>query len=445
MANPVKWMLTKVKEVNSFIWATSISDSSKRRGILIRYLRIMVLAARGFVQDKVQLRAASLTFFTLLTVIPMAAIAFGVAKGFGLEADLERELIKEFSSHQEVLNWILNNARSALQETKGGYMAGVGAVILFWSVMQLLDHIETSLNHIWQVRQSRPWLRKFTDYLAIMLVAPVFIILSSSITVFISTKLTEFMANAPILEFFKPAVTTLFKIAPYIIMWLVLTFTYIVLTNAKVRFTSALLGGIVAGTLIQIVQWLYLDLQFGITRLSAIYGSFAAFPLFIVWIQTTWLIVLLGAELSFAKQNVHRYEFEHDAKNISIFQRKLLTLLLLNLVVRSFKDGTESMGAERLASCLKIPIRVASDILYELREAGLVSEIIIDQDKQRVFQPGIDINKLTIGFVLSRLDRKGTEHTIGIRTSEYEKILKTLNVFEDQRNQSPENIYIKDL
>jgi membrane protein len=445
MANPVRWALSKVKEVNSFIWSTRLADTSKRRGFIIRYLRVMVLAARGFNQDKVQLRAASLTFFTLLSVIPMAAIAFAVAKGFGLEADLESELIKEFSSQEEVLKWILGNARNALQETKGGYMAGVGAIILFWSVMQLLDHIESSFNHIWQVRQPRPWMRKFTDYLAIMLIAPVFIILSSSITVFISTQLTEFMLEAPILEVFKPLIKLLVQIAPYFIMWLILTFTYIVLPNTKVKFGSAMLAGIVAGSLIQVVQWLYLDLQFGITRLSAIYGSFAAFPLFIVWIQTTWLIVLLGAELSFANQNVHRYEFESDALNTSPFQKKILTILLLNLVVRSFRDGTEPLGADKLAAALRIPIRIASEILHELAEAGIVSQVMVDQDKQRVFQPGMDINLLTIGFVLSRLDHKGTEHTTVLRSEDYEKVLQKLGHFDKQMNESPENILIKDL
>jgi membrane protein len=214
MANPIGWTLAKIKEINNAIWHTSLSETSRRRGFLIRYLRIIVLSARGFVQDRVQLRAASLTFFTLLSVIPMAAIAFAVAKGFGLDADLERELTKEFSSQQEVLRWVLSNARNALQETKGGYMAGVGVIILLWSVMQLLDHIESSFNHIWQIRQSRPWIRKFTDYLAIMLIAPVFLILSSSITVFISTKLTEFMMEAPILEFFKPLISFLVNFCP---------------------------------------------------------------------------------------------------------------------------------------------------------------------------------------------------------------------------------------
>lgn len=445
MANPIQWGIAKAKEINSLIWNTRLSEISKRRGFVIVNLRTIVLAARGFTQNNVQMRAASLTLYTLLSVIPMAAIAFAVAKGFGLDADLEREIIQEFASQQELLNQVLSIARGALLETKGGYLAGVGVVILFWSVMNLLDEIESSFNHTWQVRQSRPWIRKFTDYLAIMLIAPVAIILSSSITVFISTQLTEFMQTAPILEHFKPLITFLVKLAPYFIMWLVLTIAYLALPNTKVNFGPALVAGIVAGTLVQITQWLYVDLQWGISRLSAIYGSFAAIPLFIIWIQTTWLIVLLGAEISFAKQNVSRYEYESDAMKISSFHRKVFTIMILNSVVKNFKNGNPPRGAEALASDLKIPVRITSELLNDLKDAGLVSEILSEKDKRRTYQPAMDINMLTVGFVLNRLENMGTDHNTVLKSKEYNKVLIILSQFDKLMMDADQNILIKDL
>ncbi|MBM3420014.1 MAG: YihY/virulence factor BrkB family protein [Bacteroidetes bacterium] len=445
MGNPVRWFFDKLREVNNAVWNTSLSQASKRKGILIKYLRTIILAARGYRQDRVQLRAASLTFYTLLSIIPMAAIAFGIAKGFGLEGELEKEISQEFQSHQEVLGWVLSNAKNALQDTKGGYMAGVGVIILFWSVMQLLDHIESSFNHIWQVRQSRLWVRKFTDYLAIMLIAPVFLILSSSITVFISTQLTAYMDQAPILETFKPLIKLLLQLSPYIIWWLVLTLTYIVLPNTKVKFGSAFLAGVIAGTLLQVVQWLYIDLQLGITRLSAIYGSFAAFPLFIVWIQTSWLIVLLGAELAFANQNVLKYEYEADTVNLSLFQRKILTILLLNSIIRNFQTGKEPVSSEVLAANLRIPVRISSEILHELNETGLVVQVVSDQEKQRVYQPGMDINALSVAFVLNKLEKKGIEHPTVLKNAEYEKVAKMLSGYETTMSSPGINTLIKDL
>ena len=445
MARPIKWILDKFRQFNHAVWNTSLSQASRGRGIVIKYIRTIVLAARGFRQDKVQLRAASLTLYTLLSIIPMAAIAFAVAKGFGLEGDLEGRLTSEFASQQEVLGWILSVADNALQSTKGGYMAGIGVVILLWSVMQLLDHFESSFNHIWQVRQQRPWIRKFTDYLAIMLIAPVFVILSSSITVFISTKLTGFMETARILEAFKPLITFLLKLTPYVMVWLVLTFVYIVLPNTKVRFGSAFLAGIVAGTLLQFVQWFYIDLQIGITRLSAIYGSFAAFPLFMVWIQTSWLIVLLGAELSFANQNVLRYEFESDSINISSYQKKILTIMILSAYVKRFYQGKEPVGAEIIAASMRIPVRISSEIIHDLTEAGLLVQLVGDKNKQRIYQPGLDINKMTVGFVLDKLEKRGSELPTVIRDSKYEKVAGMIETCTSVVSESGAEMLIRDI
>ncbi len=174
MANPVIWVLEQIKRLNHLIWHTPLSEISKGRTFLFKQLKIIMLAARGFSNDKVQLRASALTLYSLLSIIPFAAIAFAIAKGFALDEKLELFIHNNFNAHQEVMNWLLNSATNAIKETRGGYMAGVGMIILFWSVMSLLHHIENSFNHIWQVRTSRPWYRKFTDYITIMLIAPVF-------------------------------------------------------------------------------------------------------------------------------------------------------------------------------------------------------------------------------------------------------------------------------
>jgi membrane protein len=277
MENPVSWGMDQIKRLNHAIWHTPLSEISKGKIFLFKQLRIILLAARGFSNDKVQLRASALTFYSILSIIPVAAIAFAIAKGFGLDQNLEQIINEKFSTYQEVLNPVLQKARSAIDETRGGYIAGVGMIILFWSVMSLLHHIENSFNHIWQIKSSRPWHRKFTDYLTMMIIAPVFIILSSSITIFINTELADFMSRAPILEFFKPIISFLFRFAPFFITWLTLTILFIVMPNAKVKFVPAVISAVVAGTSLQVLQWVYIDLQYGITKLSAIYGSFALF------------------------------------------------------------------------------------------------------------------------------------------------------------------------
>jgi membrane protein len=445
MANPVTWVLDKIRRLNDLIWHTPLVEISKGRTFVFKQLRIVVLAARGFANDKVQLRASALTFYSLLSVIPVAAIAFAIAKGFGLETTLKELIFEKFQSQEQILTWMQSEAEHALKATQGGYIAGVGIIILFWSVMALLNHIESSFNHIWQIRTSRPWYRKFTDYLTIMLIAPVFIILSGSITVFISTDLPDYISRAAVLDFFRPVLSFLVKFAPYFLTWMSLTILFIIMPNAKVKFVPALISGIIAGTILQGLQWLYIDLQFGITKLSAIYGSFAAVPLFIIWLQSSWIVVLLGAEISFANQNVSRYEMESEALNISNYQKRALVLMIMHMIIRNFMLGERPISAEYIAANLRIPVRLARDILADLSNANLVSIIHEHEQKERLYQPALDVNRLTVSYVFSKLDKMGVEQIMVIRNKEYEKIIGILEKFDKIQHKSDSNVLIKDL
>lgn len=446
MTSPVVWIFDKIKEVNDAIWHTPLSELSRRRLIVIKQLRIIVLAARGFLNDKVQLRASALTFYSLLSVIPIAAIAFAIAKGFNLDQTLE-QLITQKSSIQDrdLILRIVSIARNAVQQTNEGYIAGVGVVILFWSVMSLLNRIETSFNHIWQISTPRPWYRKFTDYLTIMLIAPVFIILSSSITVFISHQLNEYMLKAPILDFFKPIISFLVIIIPYFLWWFTMTVLFIVMPNTKVRFRSAVVAGFIAGTSLQLLLWFYFGLQLGLSKLGTIYGSFAAFPLFIIVLQSSWIIVLLGAEISFANQNVSRYEFESAALDISHYQKRALTLMIMHLVVKNFATSEKPLSSESISQILRIPVRLVRDIIQDLNSVNLISIIHGSDEKERLFQPAMDINTVTVSLVLTRLDKKGVDQEILLKNREFEKVISMLSKFDKLISKSDSNILIKDL
>ena len=445
MVNPVSWILDQLKRLNDAIWNTPLSELSRRKSYIFKQLRIIILAARGFYNDKVQLRASALTFYSLLSIIPIVAIVFAIAKGFDVDNNIKVFIQEKFPTQQENFKWLLTEAEIAIKGTSGGYMAGIGIIIFFWSVMSLLNNIESSFNHIWQIGTSRQWHRKFTDYLTIMLIAPVFIILSSGLNLFISTKLPEYMTNAPILDFFKPVISFLVKFAPYLLSWIALTVLFIVMPNAKVKFVPALISGIIAGTILQGIQWLYIDLQFGITKLGYLYGSFAAVPLFIVWMQSSWIVVLLGAEISFANQNLARYELESEALNISNYQKRALIIMILHLIIRNFSLGDKPISSSYIAANLKIPVRLARDILQDLSSANLVSIIHENEEKERLYQPALDVNRLTVSYVFSRLDKKGVEQIMVIRNKDYEKIIRMLEKFDKLIAKSDANILIKDL
>jgi membrane protein len=364
---------------------------------------------RGFDEDKCRLRASALTFYSLLSVIPVAAMAFGIAKGFGFARLLEKEILDKFSGQEEVVARIIDYANTLLENTKGGVLAGIGVAILFYSVLKVLSHIESSFNEIWGIKENRSIGRRFTDYLSIMLVCPLLVIISSSATVFITTQVTAITQKVTLLGTLSPLIFFILRILPYCLIWILFTFMYIFMPNTKVSFTSGLVGGIIAGTLFEVAQWAYISFQVGVARYNAIYGSFAVLPLFVLWLQLSWIIILFGAEICFAHQNVETYEFEPDGSRISPRFKKLLSLQISHLLVKNFSKGIKPVTARQISQTLEIPIRLVNDILHELVESRVFSDTLTGEYRELAYQPARDINGLTIQFVIEAMEKHGVD------------------------------------
>ncbi len=404
------------------LWNLPLARQTTGLRFGLRLLRTLVLAVRGSREDIIGLRASALTVYTLLAVVPMAALAFGIAKGFGLKQYLEQQLYKNFKGQQEVLDWIIQFANSFLDNTKGGVVAGIGLAILFWSVLKVLSNIEGSFNTIWQIKRSRSLFRKFSDYLSIMLIAPTLFIISSSATVFISTGIEEIITEMELLGFIAPVISFLLRLTPYFVMWLMFTFLYMFMPYDRVSFKSALIGGIVAGSAFVLFQWLYINLQVGVSRYNAIYGSFAVLPLFIVWLQTSWLIVMFGAELSFSHQNVKQYEFESHVENISLYSKKTIALIITHLLVKRFTKAEGPLTAEEISSQLKIPILLVRKILYELVECNILSETVSPDTEERAYQPAQDADNLSIAYVINQMEHLGKDKVMALEDQSHERI-----------------------
>jgi membrane protein len=427
------------------IWRIRLADLPFGKSFLIKQLRIIILAFRGYDEDRCLLRASSLTFYTLLSIVPVAAMFFGVAKGFGFERRLQEELFNRFPGQEEVLNQIISFSNSLLEQTQGGLIAGIGMLVLFWSVLKVLGHIEMALNDIWGIKESRSWGRKFSDYLSIMLISPLLVLMSGSATVFIKTQVTQVTQKVELLGVISPLIFLLLKFTPYVLIWTLFTILYVIMPNTKVNFKAGLLGGVVAGTLYQIAQWGYISFQFGAAKYNAIYGSFAALPLFLMWLQISWWIVLFGAELSFANQNVHTYEYEPDCLKVSPGFKKLLALQIAHLLVKKFENGDRPLTDSQISAQLEMPIRLVHNILFDLVESGLMSEIKTQGDKGFAYQPARDINNLTIQYVLEALDQKGTDDIPVARTEDYQALSDALKKFSEAMEGSPANKLLKDI
>ncbi len=373
---------------------------------------------------------------------------FGVAKGFGFEKVLKNELselVVKLPGQEEMLNKAIQYAESLLETTKGGVIAGIGLVLLFWSVIKVLSHIENSLNDIWEIKESRTWGRKFSDYLAVMLISPILILVSSSATVFITTQITQLTQQIKLLGVLSPLIFLSFKLIPYVLIWILFTIIYVLMPNTKVNLKAGLIAGIIAGTIFQIVQWGYISFQVGTARYNAIYGSFAALPLFLMWVQISWWVVLFGAELSFANQNVGTYEYEPDSNKVSPAFKKVLTLQIAHLLIKNFASGQIPLTDTEISAQLRAPIRLVHNILFDLVESRLVSETTTRVDKKFGYQPARDINTLTITSVIDAIEQNGTNSIPVVKNEEFEALSDAIQKFKDVMETSPANRLLKDI
>ncbi len=431
------------------IWRLRLRSLPRRKSFLIRQLRIFLLACRGFVQDQCNLRASALTFYSLLSIVPAMAMAFGVAKGFGVERLLTKTLLEKFQGQEEVVTRVIEFARNMLEKTRGGLIAGIGLLALFWLVIKLLGNIEKSFNDIWGVRKGRTLQRKFSDYLSVMLVCPILLITASSATVFITTRITQFTQRIALLGKVSTLIMVSLKLLPLAMLWILFTFVNVFMPNTRVEFKAALVGGVVAGTIFQLVQWAYITFQIGVSKYGAIYGSFAALPLFLVWLQTSWLIVLFGAELSFATQNVETYEFEPDCLNVKPSFRKLLALLITHLCVKEFSTREEPPTSRFISDELDIPIRLCNMLISELVDCKVLCEVAGDENSGNSskvgYVPGMDICELTVSRVLESLELNGSDNIPVKDSEEFHRLRESLERFREIIENSEANMALKDI
>jgi len=413
------------------LWRIKAEELPFLRSVLLKQLRIVVLALRSFSKDMCALRASALTFYTLLSIVPVLALAFGIAKGFGFETLLQEKIIETFQGQEEVMERAIMFSRSLLDNAKGGLIAGVGILVLFWSVIKVLSHIESSLNDIWGVKKARSLPRKCADYLAIALLFPVLFIVSSSVLVLISGKVERFTETVDLLGFFAPVILFALQTLPILIPILALSFVYIFLPNTQVKVRAAIVGGLFGGIGFSIIQALYLYFQVEISSYGAIYGSFAALPLFLIWLQLSWLIVLFGAEISFAEQHVDTYEFEPDASKASSRLKKALALNLSYLSIEAFSKDQSAPTLTGLAEQTGIPKRLLLEILDHLTSAGVLSEIQNERDSEDpCYQPCVDPAILTLTEIIRRYDTVGKNNLPFLNQEELVQIENSLQRLE---------------
>ena len=378
-------------------------DVNEWRNPVVRWLvqqyRLLFYTARGLLEHGTIVRSAALTFYTLMSLVPLVALVFAVVKGFGLADGLVENLYELFPRYPETVDYIVGFAENALARTRGGVVAAVGLVMLFWAVIRVFSSIENAFNNIWEVKVDRSIARQWTDYIAVVMIVPVLWILASTVGNYLEQQLGLYD---------KWYFTTLSRMASMVVIWTMFTLLYLIIPNARVRLGSALMAGIVAGTIFLLFQWGYVYVQRWMTSYNAIYGSFAALPLFLIWMQTSWEILLFGGELSFAYQNIARFAEERESLRISYDQRRKVILAVMILVARNFRDRGGTLPAEEIRRRLGLPTRIVNDILFQLVQAGQLIAVRSGEGERDVaFSPAHDLAQMTVYGILEAVERTG--------------------------------------
>jgi membrane protein len=427
------------------IWFLPEKDLSRPKAFFVRGLKILLLAIRGYQRDQCATKASALTFYSVLSVVPVIAVFFAVAKGFGFDKKLQAQLLAKFSGQTDVLLKVFEFSDSMLRKTNGGVIAGIGVALLLWSVIKVLGRIEESFNDVWKVEKPRTIARKCTDYLSVTIVCPIIFIMASSLTVTVASQLKSIAGKLSQWGLPSAPILLLLEIIPFFLIWVLFAFVFIYMPNTKVRLKSGIVAAVVAGSAYQAAQWIYISFQVGMAKANAIYGSFAALPLFLLWMQLSWLVVLMGSELSFAVQNADTHGFPEGAETVSPRHRKILSLLIARLVIRNFAAGETPLTPSRIANVLAMPLLLVHRILADFSAAEFLSLLKTEDGEEAAYQPARDIRGITVKTVLDVLDRRGSAELPFPPTGDFHAVSEILDAFGETIDRSPENRPITDL
>ena len=404
-------------------------------------IRTIVLVARGFGSKNLNDKAKSLTYSLIFAIVPILAMIVAVAKGFGVADVIETQLNKSFLGETGMVPTIMEMVDRYLETAQDGLFIGIGILILLWAVYSFFQSVESAFNQIWNVRKSRSILRQITTYIAIVVLIPVLIVCSAGINIFLHTTVESSLHIEALHHFFH---TSGVQFLQFVIVWLFFITMYVAIPNTKVRFISALIPGIIMGTLFQLLQMLSVYLIAMLSRTSIVYGAFATLPILMTMLQYTSLLILIGAEMSFAIQNNEEFEYEQDLNNMSRRYKDFVMLYLLSVIIRRFEADEAPLTAHELAIRDNLPIRLVNSLLTRMVDTGVLREVYTEGEEDKTYQPALDSHKISVGMVIKRIEAQGTEEFLQAPTAEMKAFWgKYLNIKE--RHTTLDNIYINEL
>lgn len=438
-------IIDKFKQLINFftrsLWRVTEDDVSRRRYTSYNLLKITIQTIKCFIKDRVWIRAAALSYTTLFSIIPILALLFAIAKGFGF-SNLMEHLLRSDLVENNTVDMIMTFIDNYLEYAKSGVFIGVGVAMLLWAIVNLADSIEGNMNAIWEVKKQRSYFRKLTDYMALFIVFPIIIILYAGISIFMTT-IYERLAEYYLISSF---VHICIKLAPYALSGFIMTGLFIFIPNTKVKFLNAFIPGMITGIIFQAFLYIYIQIQMSVSSYNAIYGSFAIIPMFMLWADISWSIILFGVEMSYVSQNIEQYNFGQEVDNVSRRYHDFMCVVVMSLISKRFQQGGTPYTANELSDAGEIPIRLTNRLLDELEEVGLIQGFSADtKSETEHYLPAIDINQLSVGRLLSTIESYGCEDFKIDHSKEFSNQWNALIGHKEEIYTKSNGILVKDL
>ncbi|MCM1356386.1 MAG: YihY/virulence factor BrkB family protein [Staphylococcus sp.] len=397
---------TKTRALNLWAYCSEGVWEDRRNSLKVNSVKTLNLTVRSFLSNDLQSSACALTYQTLLAIVPALALLFAIGRGFGFQNLLQNQLYQYLPSQHKALEMAFSFVDSCLAQASEGIFVGVGIIFLLWTLISLLSSVETAFNKIWGVESDRPLVRKVTDYLAIFIILPILMICSGGLRILMSNAIQKLLP----FDFIGPVVGDILDVVSVLFGCLFFAGAFMLIPNTKVKFKNALFTGVISGIAFQILQWLFVSGQLYVSKYNAIYGSFSFLPLMLIWMQLSWLITLSGALVCCSAQNIFLFSYERQTDHISHSYRRKVTLAILTVIIKRFKNGEMPLNIAELSTMFTIPPRLTGLIVTFLLDCKLIARLAPvheDEETDLPLVPSTATEHYTLGYVYKTLTDHG--------------------------------------
>ena len=428
-------------DFTEFLWNTKLKDVSKFQSLLIQSLRILYSAARDLSSGLPSLRAMSLVYTTLLSLVPLLAVSFSVLKGFGAHNQLEPALINLLEPLGEKGLQVSQQIISFVDNMKVGVLGSIGLLFLIFTVLSLVKKIESAFNYTWRIAVTRNIFQRFSNYLSVILIGPLLLFTAAGLTAsFNSSAVVDKLIS---IEPFGTILLFIGEVIPFILTIITFTLIYILIPNTKVRFKSAFYGAVIATILWKLVGALFSAFIVDSTNYTAIYSGFAIMIIFMLWTYTSWLVVLTGASISYYHQNPDRISKQSQVIRLSCRLREKLALTVMQLIAVNFDSNEQPWTLKTLAHKTRISESALTMIVSSLLSNKLITTTGANEQH---YLPSQSLDHITLDMVLNAA--RNAEETSYLQPDDVaaaEQVEKTISSIEEAIKESIKNKTLKDL